>query len=45
MTPGFTTSIAALALLALTTTLAPAGIRCNRVCAQKAQYGMHDTYT
>ena len=34
MTPAFTTSIGAFALMALTTTLAPAGILCNRVCAK-----------
>ena len=41
MTPGFITSIGALALLALTTTLAPAGILCNRVCSQNAPHGIH----
>ena len=42
MTPRCTTSLGALALMALITTLAPAGFLCNRVCAKIAPYGMHD---
>ncbi len=41
LTPGFITSVGALALLALTTTLAPAGVLCNTVCSKNAPYGMH----
>ncbi len=41
MTPGFTTSIGALALLALTTTLAPACVLCNRVCSKNVPDGIH----
>lgn len=38
MTPAFTTSIGAFAFMALTTTLAPAGILCNRVCVKIASW-------